>query len=71
MQLGLTMVGCILFCFVIGFFLDKWVGTRGLFITIFILLGIAGGANVSYRQIMEITGGDEKRKTENGGNGID
>ena len=30
-QLGLTMVGCIGLGFAIGYYLDKWVGTRGIF----------------------------------------
>lgn len=54
MQLGLTMVGCIGFCFFVGLQLDKWIGTRGIFVTIFTILGIIGGGNVAYRQIMEI-----------------
>jgi len=54
MQLGLTMAGCIVFCFFVGFYLDRWLGTRGVFITIFTLLGVVGGANVVYRQIMEL-----------------
>jgi ATP synthase protein I len=54
-QIGLTMAGCIGFCFYIGYTLDKWLGTRGLFISVFILLGVAGGANVVYRQIMKVT----------------
>lgn len=62
MQLGLTMAGSILFCFAIGYYLDKWLNTKGLFITIFILLGIAGGGYTAYRQIMEIT--QEKKKDE-------
>lgn len=53
MQIGLTMAGCILFCFFIGFYLDKWLGTRGLFITIFIILGVIGGAVTVYRQILQ------------------
>lgn len=65
MQLGLTMAGCILFCFAIGYYLDKWLGTRGIFITIFILLGIAGGGYTAYRQILEITEEDEGKKTRN------
>jgi F0F1-type ATP synthase assembly protein I len=56
MQLGLTMVGCVLFCFFIGHLLDRWLGTKGIFITIFTILGVLGGANVAYRQIMEVTG---------------
>ena len=60
MQLGLTMVGCIIFCFFIGRYLDRLLGTKGIFVTVFTLLGIAGGANVAYRQIIEITEGDKK-----------
>lgn len=66
-QLGLTMAGAILFCFAIGYYLDKWLGTKGLFITIFILLGIAGGGYTVYRQIAEITGPEKKRKREDDG----
>jgi len=53
-QLGLTMAGCIAFCFFVGLYLDKWLGTKGVFLTIFIILGVIGGANVVYRQILEI-----------------
>ena len=53
MQIGLTMVGCILFCLWVGMKLDQWVGTKGIFTAIFILLGIAGGAVTVYRQIFE------------------
>ncbi len=52
MQIGLTMVGCIAFCFFIGFYLDRWLGTKGVFIAIFLICGIIGGANTAYRQIM-------------------
>lgn len=53
-QLGLTMVGCIGLGFASGYYLDKWLGTRGIFLTIFILLGIAGGGFTVYRQIKEL-----------------
>jgi F0F1-type ATP synthase assembly protein I len=66
MQLGLTMAGCIVFCFFVGYYLDRWFGTRGVFVTIFILLGVAGGANVCYRQILEIMQEKEKEKGKNG-----
>jgi len=65
-QLGLTMVGSILFCFAIGYYLDKWLNTKGLFMTLFILLGIMGGGYTVYRQIMEITHKDGDRKPERG-----
>jgi len=66
-QIGLTMAGSILFCFAIGYYLDKWLDTKGLFITVFILLGIAGGGYTVYRQIMEITGKDGDGKSKRGG----
>jgi ATP synthase protein I len=65
-QLGLTMAGSILFCFAIGYYLDKWLGTKGLFITIFILLGVAGGGYTVYRQIMEATKGEDDKRPGNG-----
>ena len=55
MQIGLTMAGCILFCFFIGFYLDKWFGTKGIFISIFTVLGVIGGGVTVYRQILEVT----------------
>lgn len=67
MQLGLTMAGCIVFCFFVGHCLDKWLGLPGVFTTIFILLGIGGGANVCYRQILEIT--ESKGRAGPDGNG--
>jgi len=63
MQVGLTMAGSILFCFAIGYYLDKWLNTKAIFITVFILLGIAGGGYTAYRQIMEITEQDENKES--------
>ena len=65
-QLGLTMAGSILFCFAIGFYLDKWLNTKGLFITLFLLLGSVGGGYTVYRQILEITRKDGDGKPERG-----
>ena len=65
MQLGLTMVGCIGFCFFIGLQLDKWIGSRGIFVTIFTILGVIGGGNVAYRQIMEIFDDNQKDRNTN------
>lgn len=61
MQIGLTMAGCIIFCFFIGWLIDGWLGTRGVFITIFIILGVVGGGNVVYRQILELIGDSQKK----------
>lgn len=54
MQIGLTMAGCIVFCFFAGLYLDKWLGTKGIFVTIFTILGVIGGGVIVYRQIMEV-----------------
>jgi len=63
-QLGLTMAGSILLCFAIGYLLDKWLGTRGLFITIFIILGIIGGGVTAYRQIDQVINLKGKKKSD-------
>jgi len=69
MQIGLTMAGCIVFCFFVGRYLDKWLGTKGLFVAIFTILGVLGGANTVYRQILEIT--KESTNRNDSDNGID
>ena len=56
------MVGSILFCFAIGYFLDKWLGTRGVFIVIFIILGVIGGGVTVYGQIEEVLGFNDSKK---------
>lgn len=63
MQLGLTMAGSIIFCFFIGLYLDKWLGTRGIFLIIGILLGIIGGGVTVYRQIQDMLT-DKHKKDE-------
>lgn len=68
MQLGLTMAGCIVFCFFVGLYIDKWVGTRGIFVTIFTVLGVIGGGVTVYRQIMEVieTKDSDRKNRQNG-----
>jgi len=53
-QVGLTMAGSIVFCFAVGYFLDKWLHSRGILLVVFILLGIVGGAVTVYRQITHL-----------------
>ena len=69
MQIGLTMAGCIVFCFFVGLYLDKWLKTRGIFVTIFTILGVIGGGVTVYRQIMEVID-DKNDDRENRGNGV-
>jgi F0F1-type ATP synthase assembly protein I len=64
MQIGLTMAGCIVFCFFVGLYLDRWMGTKGIFVSVFTILGVIGGGNVCYRQIMEITPTSQNRKND-------
>ncbi len=64
MQIGLTMAGCIVFCFFIGLYLDRWLTTKGVFVTVFTLLGVIGGAVTVYRQIREILEPRQKSRTE-------
>jgi len=73
MQIGLTMGGCIVVCFFAGRYIDQWMGTRGIFITLFTIFGIFGGANVVYRQIIDITTdkSDIKKDTDSLKNGPD
>jgi F0F1-type ATP synthase assembly protein I len=68
MQIGLTMAGCIAFCFFVGLYLDKWVGTRGIFVAIFTIIGVIGGGVTVYRQIMEVfeDSSNEQKKRDNG-----
>ena len=68
MQIGLTMAGCIVFCFFVGLYLDKWLGTKGIFVTIFTIFGVIGGGVTVYRQIMEVIE-DDRDDRENRGNG--
>ena len=60
-QLGLTMVGSIGLGFAIGYYLDKWLGSRGIFLTLFILLGIVGGGYTVYRQIRELDDSENEK----------
>jgi len=64
MQIGLTMVGSIFFCFFVGLYLDKWLGTKGIFLILFILFGVVGGAYTAYRQIQETIEKDKQRQQQ-------
>ncbi len=64
LQIGLTMAGCIGFCFFIGLKLDRWLGLKGFGVTILTLLGVVGGGNVVYRQITEVLARHDKDDTQ-------
>lgn len=69
MQIGLTMAGCIVFCFFLGLYIDKWLGTKGIFVTIFTILGVIGGGITVYRQILEVIE-DNSDERKNRGDGV-
>jgi ATP synthase protein I len=52
----------------VGLYLDKWLGTRGIFVAIFTILGVIGGGVTVYRQIMEVfeDSSNEQKKRDNG-----
>ena len=50
-------------------YIDKWIGTKGIFVTIFTLLGVIGGGVTVYRQIMEVIETKDSDR-ENRGNGF-
>jgi len=60
-QLGLTMAGSVVFCLFVGLYLDRWLGTGGLFLILFIVLGILGGGVAVYRQLQEVLKRTEKK----------
>jgi len=70
MQVGLTMAGCVFFCFWVGRYVDRWLGTKGIFVAVFTVLGVLGGANTVYRQILKVTGeGKNGNSEKDNGNG--
>lgn len=46
--------------------MDRWLGTKGIFVAVFTILGVLGGANTVYRQILKVTGDAEKKDSDNG-----
>lgn len=69
MQLGLTMIGCILFGLWVGRTLDRWLHVHGVFTVLFIILGVVGGGVTAYRQIAETMSSkdSDSRDDENDG----
>ena len=55
-------------CFFIGLKLDQWLATKGIFVAIFTVLGVIGGANVAYRQILEVFKDKDRQKPKDGSN---
>lgn len=61
MQFGLTMALSVGIFFYIGFRLDQWLETKGIFTVFLTIFGIIGGARTIYRQVMHLI---EKKKDD-------
>ncbi len=55
-QLGLTVVAGGLLGALAGYGLDRWIGTRPVFLICGLLVGLAGGAVGAYRLVMQHLG---------------
>ncbi len=52
-QIGLTIIFSILAGLFIGLALDRFFNTKGIFLILFLLMGIAGGFYNAYKQILK------------------
>ena len=57
---GIAFVLAVVFGFLIGYFLDKWLGTSPLFIILFFFIGVAAGI-VNVIRTANAVGKDEKK----------
>lgn len=59
--MGIHLVSCTFVGFVIGYFLDKWLGTEPWFLISFLIFGIAAGFKNMYQEARKIHEADKKR----------
>ena len=52
-QVGLTIVFSVLVSLFIGLFLDRFFKTKGVFLVVFVVMGVAGGFYNVYKQILK------------------
>ncbi len=57
---GIAFVLAVLFGFLIGYFLDRWLGTSPLFIILFFFVGVAAGI-VNVIRTANAVGRDERK----------
>ncbi|OGL47850.1 MAG: hypothetical protein A2161_19560 [Candidatus Schekmanbacteria bacterium RBG_13_48_7] len=55
MSLGIALVLCTVIGLMIGFYLDKWLGTKPWLLLIFLFLGISAGFFTLYREVKSYT----------------
>jgi ATP synthase protein I len=59
--LGIHLVTCTFVGFLIGYFLDKWLGTQPWFLISFLIFGIAAGFKNMYQEAKKIHEADKQR----------
>ncbi|MFH1644908.1 MAG: AtpZ/AtpI family protein [Candidatus Omnitrophota bacterium] len=52
-QIGLTVISCILVGLFMGIFLDRNFKTKGVFLVLFVLMGVVAGFYNVYKQILK------------------
>ena len=62
---GIHLVTATFVGLAIGYFLDKWLGTKPIMTIIFLLFGIAAGYKNMYMEIKGIHGSGKKREETN------
>lgn len=63
--LGIHLVTCTFVGFLIGYFLDKWLGTEPWLLLAFLIFGIAAGFKNMYMEVKKIQ--ENENKKEQGG----
>jgi F0F1-type ATP synthase assembly protein I len=62
MRLGLKMVCSISLFFLAGFYIEKHVPSKGLFLIVFTFLGVIGGFYLMFKEIAAVMDGDDDGK---------
>jgi ATP synthase protein I len=63
---GIHLVTATFVGLAIGYFLDKWLGTRPWLTMIFLLLGIAAGFKNMYQEVQNIQNSEAKKDKKKG-----
>lgn len=67
LRLATEMAAALAVGAVIGWFLDKWLGTRPWLLLLFLVLGMAAGTMNAYRTAMRFSDAADREDEENGG----
>jgi ATP synthase protein I len=66
LRLGTDFLASLLTGLIIGYWLDRWIGTSPLFLIVFILLGFFAGCRTLFKvtkNAMDSSKGEEEKKT--------